>query len=138
MRIVVVVVVVSGLVLVVIGFVVVVFGEIVYIGLIVEGVKVKLIVVTVGNVIKFKVGKMKVKCNEGGMFSNDVGSYIGFDILDSGLFVDKCLTVSNFGGYYFKMNLMFFGVVVFDEYLGVGVIVGLLLIIVGLWLLIDG
>ena len=64
-------------------------GDTVYTGATDEGVKVKLTVATAGNATKFKIGKTKIECDEGGTLSNKAGTYSGFDRSDPGSFKDK-------------------------------------------------
>ena len=77
-------------------------GDTVYTGATDEGVKVKLTVASPGNATKFKIGKTKIKCDEGGTLSNKAGTYSGFDRSDPGSFKDKRTTKSSAGGFDFK------------------------------------
>ena len=77
-------------------------GDTVYKGTTAEGAAVKLTVASPGNATKFKVGKTKVECDEGGTLSNDPGTYSGFDASDPGVFSDKRTTESDSGKYHFK------------------------------------
>ncbi len=92
----------AGIGLVGVGPAVAAPGDTVYTGATAEGVKVKLTAATAGNATKFKVGKTKVHCDEGGTLSNDAGTYTGFDTSDPGSFSDKRSTASDSGGYHFK------------------------------------
>ena len=73
-------------------------GDTVYSGATDEGVKVKLTVATAGNATKFKIGKTKVECDEGGTLTNKAGTYSDFDRSDPGAFKDKRTTKSSAGG----------------------------------------
>ena len=45
----------------------------------------KLTVASPGNATKFKIGKTKIECDEGGTLTNKAGTYSGFDTLRPGL-----------------------------------------------------
>ncbi len=77
-------------------------GDTVFTGTTDEGVKVKLTMAQAGNATKFKVGKTKVECEQGGTLTNKSGTYTDFDRSDPGRFSDKGSSTSNTGGYHFK------------------------------------
>jgi len=77
-------------------------GDTVYKGTTAQGVAVKLTVASPGNATKFKIGKTKVECDEGGTLTNDPGTYTGFDASDPGEFSDKRSSRSDSGQYHFK------------------------------------
>jgi hypothetical protein len=86
-------------------------GDAVYKGATAEGVSVKLTVGGPGNATKFKVGKTKVQCDEGGRLTNQPGTYSGFDTSDPGAFKDKRTTESDSGRYHFRTKSSLSGTV---------------------------
>ena len=67
-----------------------------------SGATVKLTVGEFGNATKFKIGKTKVECEEGGTLSNQPGTYTNFDTSDPGVFFDKRTSKSSSGEFNFK------------------------------------
>jgi hypothetical protein len=77
-------------------------GDTTYTGETDEGANVKLTVAEFGNPTKFKIGKTKVECDEGGTLSNQPGTYTGLDRSDPGKFKDKRTLKNSAGGFDFK------------------------------------
>jgi hypothetical protein len=79
-----------------------------------DGAKVKLTVGTAGNATKFRLGKTKIRCEEGGTLTNEPGTYRDFVTSDPGEFRIRDKSESSSDGFVFKTKAKVKGVAAED------------------------